>query len=56
LVESTETKCVTTAKGQQRQLALPSKLGISKPQSVTQVETARASYNNKANLINSIGF
>jgi len=37
---------------QQRQLALPSKLGISKPQSVTQVEIETASYNNKRNLIN----
>jgi len=43
---------VTTAEGQQRQLALPSKLGISKPQSVTQVEIETASYNNKGNLIN----
>jgi hypothetical protein len=53
---STETKCVTKAKGKQRHLAQPSKLRISKPQQVTQVGVARTSQNNKANLMNSTGF
>jgi hypothetical protein len=54
MVESTETKCITKVEGEQRQLALPSKLRTPKPWVTTQVWVARASQNNKANLMNLI--